>query len=229
MEEASSESSRKMQDKEETTSEVSCTAVEGVPVNPEGEGHREQAQAKSSKRERVAPGEEGEEVKSPKRKVVLVESEETQDYVRVSLDLSREEAEEISFVPSAISVPQKPMFWCDNRCTEKALSFWQFASVAVEEGVPRGNLCQQCYNKILVAKGDKPLWYAVVEKKAHRGMLWRMLGKTSTYEECGSISLVRDRKRRSFKRMPKKKSRKGYKANGNVNRRQGILGTSEVL
>ena len=32
-----------------------------------------------------------------------------------------------------------------------------------------------------MAKGDKPLtkwqWYAVVEKKAHRGMLWRMLGK----------------------------------------------------
>ena len=88
-------------------------------MNPGGEGHREQAQAKSSRREREAPGEEGEEVRDPKRKVIRVESEETQDYVKESLDLSREEAEETSFVPSAISVPPKPMFRCDNRCSEK--------------------------------------------------------------------------------------------------------------
>ena len=31
-----------------------------------------------------APGEEGEEVKSPKRKVIRVDSEATQDYVRRS-------------------------------------------------------------------------------------------------------------------------------------------------
>ena len=81
--------SRKMQDKEETTPEASWAAVagrerwrlepegetetpevivwwneaEGVPVNPDGEGHREQAQAKSTRREREAPGEEGEEAK----------------------------------------------------------------------------------------------------------------------------------------------------------------------
>ena len=72
-EEVSSESSRKMQDKEETTPEASWAAVagregwrlepegetetpevivrwneaEGVPVNSAGEGHREQARAKS--------------------------------------------------------------------------------------------------------------------------------------------------------------------------------------
>ena len=60
---------------------------------------------KSSRREREAPGEVGEEVKSPKRKVIRVETEETQDYVRDSLNLSQEEAEEISFVPSALSIP----------------------------------------------------------------------------------------------------------------------------
>ena len=54
-----------------------------------------------------APGEEGEEVMSSKRKVIRVESEETQDYVREAKDLGQEEAEETSFVPSAISVPQK--------------------------------------------------------------------------------------------------------------------------
>ena len=76
--------------------------AEGVSVNPEGGSHHEQTQAKSTRREREdqakmerkedrnVPGEEGEEIKSPKRKVIRVESEETQ-----------EEAEEISFVPSA--------------------------------------------------------------------------------------------------------------------------------
>ena len=97
MEEGSSESSRKMQDKEETTPEASWAAVtgkkekdgwrlepegeaetpevivlwneaEGVPANPDGESHHERAQAKSTRREREAPGEEGEEIKSPKKK-----------------------------------------------------------------------------------------------------------------------------------------------------------------
>ena len=61
-------------------------------MKPGGEGHREQAQARSSGREREVPVEEGEEVESPKRKVIRVESEETQDYVREARDLSREEA-----------------------------------------------------------------------------------------------------------------------------------------
>ena len=128
------------------------------------------------------PGEECEEVKSPKRKVIRVESDETQDYGKESLDLSREEAEEISFVPSAINVPPKPMFRCDNRFSEKNLSVWQFVSVVLKEGGESyiTNVCQECDNKILVAKGDKPLtkwqWYAVVENKAHRGRLWRKLG-----------------------------------------------------
>ena len=69
---------------------------------------------KSSRRESEAPGEEGEEVKSSRGKVIRVEYEETQDYVREAKDMNQEEAEEISFVPSAISVPQKPLFRCDN-------------------------------------------------------------------------------------------------------------------
>ena len=62
---------------------------------------------KSSRLESEAPGEDSEEVKSPKRKVIGVESEERQDYVREANDMNQEESEEISFVPSAISVPQK--------------------------------------------------------------------------------------------------------------------------
>ena len=67
-------------------------------------------------KEREAPGQE------TKRKVIRVESEETQDYVREPKDLSQEEAEEISFVPSAISVPKKPLFHYGNRCSEKKTS-----------------------------------------------------------------------------------------------------------
>ena len=116
-----------------------------------------------------APWDEGAEVKSTKRKLIRVESEETQDYARKSLNLSRDEAEETSFVPSEISVPQRPMFWCDHRCSHKALRFWQFALVVVEDGKGSytANLCQQCCNETLTAKGLAPLknwqWKAVVE------------------------------------------------------------------
>ena len=51
--------------------------VEGVFVDPEGEGRHEKRQAKKSRRESEAPGEEREEIKSPKRKVIRVESEDT--------------------------------------------------------------------------------------------------------------------------------------------------------
>ena len=63
-----------------------------------------------------------------------MEPEETQDTVREANDMNQVEAEEINFVPSAISVPQKPLFRCDNQRREKTLSFWQFASVVIKEG-----------------------------------------------------------------------------------------------
>ena len=49
-------------------------------------------------------------------------------------DTDQEEAEEMSFVPSAISVPRKPMFRRDNQCSEKTLSFWQLVLVVIKEG-----------------------------------------------------------------------------------------------
>ena len=60
------------------------TRREGVSVNPDGEGRHERVQAKSSRTESETPGEEGQEVKSPRRKVIRVESEETHDYLRES-------------------------------------------------------------------------------------------------------------------------------------------------
>ena len=46
-------------------------------------------QVKSSRRQSEAPGEEGEEIQSPKRKVIRVESEESQDYVREGRGLKK--------------------------------------------------------------------------------------------------------------------------------------------
>ena len=80
------------------------------------------------------------------------------------------------------------MFRCDTRCSDRALRFWQFTSVVVDDGeeVHTVNLCQQCYNESLTAQGLAPMknwqWKAVVEKKAHLGRLWGMLGKDQ-YEQ----------------------------------------------
>ena len=70
----------------------------------------------------------------PEGKTFRVESEETQDYVREAKDTGQEEAEGLSFVPSAISAPRKPMFRSDSQKSEKTLSFWQLASVVIQEG-----------------------------------------------------------------------------------------------
>ena len=123
------------------------------------------------------------EMRSPKRKVIRVEPVETQDNcVCEMLSISPEEAEELAFVPSAISEPRGAFYFCDNRCSEKAIRYWQFASVVVEEGgeARTVNLCQQCYNERQAQQGEPRLnsWQrrAVVEKEAHRGRIWRIMG-----------------------------------------------------
>ena len=111
-----------------------------------------------------------------------MESKETQDCVREAKSTEFEEEEERTSVPSAISVPLKPLFRCANQCSEKTLSCWQLASVVLNEGdeAKTTNLCQKCFNEHLQAKGEKPLsnvqWRQVVEKKAYRGRMWKMMG-----------------------------------------------------
>ena len=101
----------------------------------------------------------------------------------------QEEVEELSFVPRAIRVPQKLMFCCDTQCSEKNLSFWQLASVVIREGEEAytTNLWQKCYNESLKAKGEKTLtnwqWREFAEQKAHRGRLWKMMGKEQHVRE----------------------------------------------
>ena len=83
-----------------------------------------------------------------------MESEETQDHVREAKSTECEDEEERTFVPSAVSVPLKPLFRCDNQCSGKTLSYWQLASVVVDEGdeAYATNLCQKSFNKHLQAK-----------------------------------------------------------------------------
>ena len=45
-------------------------------------------------------------IQSSKRKLIRVQSEETQDYVCEALAISQEEAEEMGFVPSTLSGPR---------------------------------------------------------------------------------------------------------------------------
>ena len=59
---------------------------------PKGAGNEKQE--KEMEVEEATPHEASAEVQSPKRKVIRVESEETQDYVRETLAISQEEAEE---------------------------------------------------------------------------------------------------------------------------------------
>ena len=89
---------------------IVSVAVGSTKVDLDGKSHREHAEAKISRREREAPDEEGEEIKNPKRKVIRVESEETQDYVREAKSAEQEEVEERFFAASASNVPQKMMF-----------------------------------------------------------------------------------------------------------------------
>ena len=114
-----------------------------------------------------------------------VESEETQDHVREANDMDQEEDEEISFVPSAISVPQKPLFRCDNHCSEKTFGFWQLASVVIKEGEESyaANLCQKCCNESLKAKGNEPLT---------RWQLWRKRRIVEDFGNDGKTQYVRE-------------------------------------
>ena len=84
--------------------------------------------------------------------MILVESEETQDYDRERLaheEHNLGEAYDIGFVASALSEPQEAIHWCDNRCSEQRLIYMQIAPLVTgEEGEARTiNLCGLCFSK----------------------------------------------------------------------------------
>ena len=134
---------------------VVSDAVESTLVDLGGKSRREQVEAKTSRRGRETFN-EGKEIECPKRKVIRVEPEETHDNVREAKSTEQEEEEDGTFVPSEVSFPQKPLFRCDNQCSEKTLSYWQLASVVINEGEESHttNICQMCFNNSLKAKGE---------------------------------------------------------------------------
>ena len=138
---------------------VVSDGVAGINVDLNGESHHEREQIKKKNPEvKVACQEEkAKKSKARREKLIRVESEETQDYVREAKDTGQEETEGLSFVPSAISAPRKPMFLSDNQCSEKTLSFWQLASVVIQEGEESctTNLCEKCCGDSLKAKWEK--------------------------------------------------------------------------
>ena len=73
-----------------------------------GESRRERVEAKLSRRGREMLN-EGEEIRTPRRKVILVESEETQGNMGEGKSAEFEEEKERTFIPSAVSVPLKPL------------------------------------------------------------------------------------------------------------------------
>ena len=96
--------------------EGSFSGVEGGSMDPKGKAGRWSARTKTTKEESEEPKgadnekqeenmevdeatthEESAEVQSPKRKVVRVQSEEKQDYVRETLAISQEEAAVMGF------------------------------------------------------------------------------------------------------------------------------------
>ena len=75
--------------------------------------------------------------------------------MREAKDTGQEEAEGLSFVPSAISAPRKPMFLSDNQCSEKTLSFWQLASVVIQEGATHYQLMPEMLQRFSEGKMGK--------------------------------------------------------------------------
>ena len=120
-----------------------------------------------------------------------MESEETQDYVREGKSTEHEEEEERTFVPSAVSVPLNPLFRCDNQCSEKTLSYWQVASVEVNEGdeAYTTNLCQKCFNKHLQAKRKEPLTKCEVEAGCGKEGVSRKFRKCTTCT-CDTVRTI---------------------------------------
>ena len=107
--------------------------------------------------------------------MIRVESEETQDYVGKAKSTEFEEEEGRTFVPSAVSVPLKPLFRFDKQCSEKTLTYWQLASVVLNEGdeAYAADLCQKCFNKHRQKEKKNVVNCAVETGSGKEGVSWK--------------------------------------------------------
>ena len=77
----------------------------------------------------------------------------------------------------AYRVPQKLMFRCDNQCSAKTISFWQLASVVIQEGEESytTNLRQKCCNDSLKAKKGKHSQNGSGDSSREKSAPWKAL------------------------------------------------------
>ena len=132
--EGSEEVKRDENEKQKSQTEVDEAAPRMQTSSNETDGGLKLCEVEERQESRV-------EVQGPKRRVIRVESEETQDYVRETLAISQEEADEIGFAPSASSEPRGAHCRLDNRCSDKALRYTQIASMVVK---PAQSICASC-------------------------------------------------------------------------------------
>ena len=160
------------------------SVTKGDSVDPKGEVGRRSDHTKVARKEKVtlkedemevnaeAPQGRSAEIKSPRRQVIRVESEEAQDYVCGMLALSREEAEELALcVCVSLASHEDPFISATVVAVRKrsdtggSLRRWWLKKV---EKPTQLILCQQCYNEQMVQQ-DKPRlnpwqWRAALEK-----------------------------------------------------------------
>ena len=97
------------------------------------------------------------------------------------------------------------------------------ASLVEEGGGARTvNFCQQCYNERLVQQAEPRLsswqWRTEVERKAHRGRIWRIMGGE---QFTRGMWLSKGQRRRGFGKMPRGRSKKESKVSGSRNLHSG--------
>ena len=124
-----------------------------------------------------------------------------------------------------MSVPLKPLFRCDKQCSEKTLSYWQLASVELNEGdeAYTTGLCQKCSDKHLQVEGENAADKCAVETGGgEEGVSWKNVEndgeRTKSAWDVGTFSPAKDRRRGSFGSWLTKKSRQECKVSGSKNR-----------
>ena len=104
-----------------------------------------------------------------------MESEETQDNERSKeCGAGRSGREDLRTERGERSA--EALFRCDNQCSEKTLSYWQLASVVLNEGdeAYTTNLCQKCFNKHSEGKRRKAADKRAVETGGGKeGVSWK--------------------------------------------------------
>ena len=146
------------------------------------------------------------EIQSPKRKVIRVESKETRYYVCEVLEISQEEAEALAFVPSE---PRGAIYLCDNRCSEKAVRYWQFASVVVEEGgeAHTVNFVSAVLHCTGGAARQAKVEFVALERWKRKLTVvecGKSMETSNLFVVCGSISLTKKRSQRMLRAKGKK-------------------------